>query len=132
VRYLVDTDVVADFLNGRRASVDLLTTLFLDGLAISVITYGEVQEGILYGRAPERQADGFAALLEDVDLLPVTREVALRFAHVSGTLRRLGQPIGALDILIAATALEHSLTLVTRNMRDFQRIEDLVLLQPPA
>ncbi len=50
-----------------------------------------------------------------------------RFARLRGELRRQGQLIGDPDILIAATALDHSLTLVTRNLKDFQRISNLRL-----
>ncbi len=48
--YLVDSDYVADWLKGRSAAIQLLTTLRQDGLAISDITYGEIYEGIYYGR----------------------------------------------------------------------------------
>jgi predicted nucleic acid-binding protein len=41
-----------------------------------------------------------------------------RFAHIRGELRRSGQIIGDFDILIAATAIYHNLTLVTRNIKD--------------
>lgn len=50
-----------------------------------------------------------------------------RFARLRGDLRRKGQLIGDPDILIAATALHHDLMLVTRNLRDFQRVPGLTL-----
>ena len=44
--YLVDSDVLADWLRGRSAAVTLLSELAADGIAISLITYGEIYEGI--------------------------------------------------------------------------------------
>jgi tRNA(fMet)-specific endonuclease VapC len=48
-----------------------------------------------------------------------------RFARIRGELRRTGNIIGDFDILIGATALQHKLTLVTRNLRDYTRIPHL-------
>lgn len=52
-----------------------------------------------------------------------------RFARIRGDLRRAGQIIADPDILIAATAIQRNLTLVTGNLKDFQRIPDLTLYQ---
>ncbi len=51
------------------------------------------------------------------------------FARIRGELRRTGKIIGDFDILIAATAIQHNLTLVTRNIKDYQRIPDLKMYQ---
>jgi len=59
----------------------------------------------------------------------MNEDVARRFGIIRGSLRAKGQVIGDSDMLIAATALHHSLTLVTRNIRDFQRIPDLRIYQ---
>jgi predicted nucleic acid-binding protein len=54
-----------------------------------------------------------------------------RFGMIRGALpRQIRQQIGDMDLLIAATALEHDLTLLTRNIRDFSQIPDLRLYQP--
>ena len=125
--YLVDSDYVADWLKGRPDAVRLLTTLRTDGLAISVITYGEIYEGVYYGRDPAAAERGFRQFLRAVTVLPTTRTIMRRFARLRGDLRALGQLIGDMDLLIAATALAADLTLVTRNRRHFARIPDLRL-----
>jgi predicted nucleic acid-binding protein len=127
VTALVDTDRVADWLRGRPAAVRLLEELEPDGLAISLVTYGEVYEGIYYGRDPAGSERVFRQFLRGVDMLPLTRPIMRRFARLRGDLRRRGQLIGDPDALIAATALHHGLALVTGNRAHFRRIPDLRL-----
>lgn len=129
--YLVDSDWIADYLKGRRQAVALLTSLAASGTAISIVTFGEIYEGIYYGQDPREHERVFRNLLRWVDVLPMNRTVMRRFARIRGRLRRQGQLLGDPDILIAATALQHDLTLVTRNIRHFSRIPTLRLYQAP-
>lgn len=96
--------------------------------AMSVITYGEVYEGIHYGKDVVRNQQIWSLLLRVTAVLNINRTVAERFAIIRGTLRRQGQLIDNPDILIAATALEHDLILVTRNDAHFARVPGLRLL----
>ncbi len=57
--YLVDSDVVADYLKGRTHAMTLLDTLFPDGIAISIVTFAEVYEGIHYGHDPVHYKEVF-------------------------------------------------------------------------
>ena len=125
--YLVDTDWVADYLKGRPTVVEQLHILSGDGLAISVITYGEIYEGIFYGTNAAHHARIFRQFLRGVDVLNFNRPIMQQFARIRGDLRRQGQMIGDLDTLIAATALHHDLTLIIRNRAHFERIPVLRL-----
>jgi predicted nucleic acid-binding protein len=129
--YLVDSDWVVDFLDGRSSAVRLLSTLRSDGLAISLMTYGEIDEGILYGRDPRASEQTFRQFLRRVDVLPLNRLILRRFAQIRGDLRERNQLIGDPDSLIAATALHYRLTLVTRNRDHFGRIPDLDIYEHP-
>lgn len=128
--YLVDSDWVADWLAGTASAIRLLSTLSQDGLAISLVTYGEIYEGIYFGRDPDKSRQIFHKFLRGVDILPLTRRIMQRFARIRGDLRHKGQLISDPDILIAATAIHHDLTLLTRNVKDFQRIPELKLYRP--
>ena len=125
--YLVDTDVVANALKGRPEEAALLTNLSPQRLAISLITYGEIYDGIYYGRDPQTNERIFQQFLRWVDVLPLNRTVMRQFARVRGHLRRSGQIIPDPDLLIAATALYHNFTLVTHNTRHFNRVPNLKL-----
>jgi tRNA(fMet)-specific endonuclease VapC len=127
MKYLVDTDWLIDYLKGREAARQLLDPLVHQGLAISLITYGEIFEGILYGRDPTRHEQVFRAFLRTAPVLPLTENSMERFAQIRGDLRAKGQLIGDADILIAATALDHNLLLVTQNILHFSRVSALQL-----
>ncbi len=127
MKYLVDTDWVVDFLKGREQAVKTLTALASDGLAVSLVTYGEIYEGVYSGYDSEKQEQAFLAFLRGVDVLPLDQEIMKEFARIRGKLRSQGQIIGDPDILIAATAIHHDLTLLTNNIRHFSRIADLQL-----
>jgi tRNA(fMet)-specific endonuclease VapC len=129
VKYLVDTDWVADYLKAREPALATLNRLVADGLAISIISFGEIYEGIYYGRDVQSHERGFRLFLRSVDVLPLNRLIMRRFARIRGELRRRGQIIGDPDILIAATALHYGLTLITHNRRHFERIPEVELYE---
>lgn len=126
--YLVDTDWIIDALHGQAAAVATLVDLAPQGLAVSVISYGELYEGAYYAREPQVALSGLQTFLQGKDLLPLTGAIMEHFGLVRGGLsRQQRHQIGDMDLLIAVTALAHDLTLLTRNLRDFQLVPDLKL-----
>jgi tRNA(fMet)-specific endonuclease VapC len=123
--YLVDTDYVADYLKGYKAATTLLEKLFAEGIGISIITFAEVYEGIYYGHNRSRHEQGFRRFMTTTPLLNITRSIARQFALIRGDLRAKGLLIPDPDLYIAATAIHHNLTLVTRNLKDYDRISNL-------
>jgi predicted nucleic acid-binding protein len=126
-RYLVDTAVLAAYLYGRPAAVQLLSPWIRAREAgTSIVVYGEVFEH-LKGRAdfPLRHAQ-LRRLMREIAPHSLTYSTLERYAD----LRRALRPphgaglIGDMDTLIAATALERDMTVVTTDA-DFQRVPDL-------
>lgn len=101
-----------------------------DGLAISVISYGEVTEGVLGSQRQIEDLRSWSNFLAGCDILEVTLPIAERWAHLRRYLRVRGQVVGDNDLLIAATALEFGMKVVTRNARHFVRIPDLDVMIP--
>lgn len=126
--YLIDTDWVIDYLLGDADAQHLLTSLPGD-IAISIITYSEVYEGILRSAEPKQGEQGFRSFLRRADVLPITKTVARRNAAIRLDLRQRGRTVRVrgLDLLIAATALTYNLTLVTRNTDDYKDVTGLQL-----
>jgi tRNA(fMet)-specific endonuclease VapC len=128
--YLLDTDWIVDVLNGQETAIKTLLELAPSGLAISIISYGELYEGAAFAHDPEPAIAGLRSFLKGKAILPLTQPLMERFAQIRGNLPKpIRQQIGDLDIFIAATCLEHDLTLLTRNRKDFQKIPHLKLYQ---
>ena len=125
LRYLVDTDWVIDHLNQIERVVNKLRELRPQGLALSIVSLAELYEGVHYSRDPEQSQQALDAFLEDVTVLGIDEEICKIFGRERGRLRRQGQLIGDMDLLIAATCVHYGLTLLTSNRRHFDRIEGL-------
>jgi predicted nucleic acid-binding protein len=102
----------------------LLLAVGPDNAYLSAITVGELDYGIRVlpdGRRKARLERWFERLCAEfaARVLPVERTTALRWSKLRSKGRRHGTAIPPIDGLIAATALEHGLTVVTRNARDF-------------
>ena len=130
MKYLIDSDLVVDWLNGHQPTVNFLAPLFLQSIALSIITYSEIFEGIYGGRDPRQEQRVFLAFLRSVKVVAVTRGVARRNARLRRALRAQNRPLAhrALDLLIAATALEYGLVLLTRNKKDYADVPGLAIL----
>jgi tRNA(fMet)-specific endonuclease VapC len=125
ITHLIDTDWVVHYLNGHRDIVARLDVLKHQGLGLSVVTLGELYEGVYYSRDPEGDERGLHDFLQGVSLFSLDEETAKLFGRQRGKLRADGMIIGDSDIWIAATALQYNLVLLTNNRRHFERIEGL-------
>lgn len=124
--FLVDTDWAIDVLHGQTDAVETLVRLAPMGLAMSYVSYAELYEGAWYARERERDLDALNIFLAGKDLLALSMVVMERFAILRGALpRQHRRQVGDMDLLIAATAQIHGLTLLTRNRRDFELIPGL-------
>lgn len=126
--YLLDTCVVSDFVKGDENTLKTLKSKSPFQIKISSITAYELQYGLL--KNPHlRPAISNAVLgfLSDVEVLSFDSGHSGIAARIRVALERLGKPIGAYDILIAAIAISHNLSLVTANTGEFSRIQDLKL-----
>lgn len=128
--YLLDSDWAIDVLNGRTTAIELLLRLEPSGIALSVISYGEIYQGAYYGRNPEDALMNLATFLKGKELIPPNVTIMERFGIIRGLLSpHLRRQIGDMDFLIASTAMVHGMTLVTRNIRDFQPIPGVRLYE---
>lgn len=127
--YLVDTDWFIDYLRGREEARDLLDALRPSGIAVSLVTYAEVYEGVATSPRRDEHLQKVDDFLAGVELLGIDVAVARIFGERRAALRAQGLLIDNFDLLIAATALRFDLTLVTRNARDFRRVAGLQLYE---
>ena len=121
--YLLDTNVVSEARKGRRMSPSVsvwFESVDNDELFLSVLVIGEIRKGIEQARSKDsvkaRALEGWLTGLEErygERVLPITPAVANQWGHLSAK-----RPLSTVDGLLAATAMVHDLTLVTRNVTD--------------
>jgi predicted nucleic acid-binding protein len=124
---LLDTTVLIDALRNRNQRRRLLAGLVASGsaLATSTVNIAEVYAGLRPGEEQPTRA-----FLAGLDLLPVSAAIAESAGKLKAAFRRQGHTRSITDMIVAATALEHSFPLATDNRRDFQ-IAGLALFPLP-
>jgi tRNA(fMet)-specific endonuclease VapC len=125
--FLLDTNLPSETIRLRPEPrvTDWIARQANDALFLSVITIGELRRGFITAPDPQRRArlerwlETDVLLWFDGRILPVTKEIADRWGVIDGTCQLRGTTANTADGMIAATALEHGLTVVTRNVKDF-------------
>jgi tRNA(fMet)-specific endonuclease VapC len=125
IRYLLDTNTVSYIIKGNRPRVrERLLKVAMAEIGISVITEAE----LLFGLVRRPDAKRLKILVDEfllrVEILPWDSEAARQFASVRATLEAKGQPMGNLDLMIAAQALASGSVLVTSDAV-FRRVKGL-------
>ena len=123
---LLDTDILSEFLRGRPNVILHVDNYLCEFgfLSLSIITYYEILNGLLYKDA-KKQLPKFFAFIELNKVLPLTITAAKKAAEIHSDLRKKGIEIGHADTLIAGIALVNNLNLVTNNTEHFKRIRGL-------
>jgi len=94
-------------------------------IGVSSITLSELAYGAEKSSRPDRNKIGLAEFLAPLEILPYDDMAALEYGKIRANLERSGNPIGPMDMLIAAHALSIGCTLVTNNEREFSRVLSL-------
>jgi len=125
-RNMLDTNMVSYLLRGHPAVVARVTAAPIVSLCLSAITGAELMYGLAKRPGTARLARAIDELLRRVEVLPWTSSVMATYGETRAALESQGQPMGALDLLIAAHALETGAVLVT-NDQAFWRVPGLVV-----
>lgn len=123
-RYMLDTDTCSYLIRGADAKLRAAVQRHAESLCVSAITVAELRFGARKKGSPRITA-AVARFLELLDIVPWTEEAANRYATLRTHLETAGQPIGNMDMLIAASALAEGCRLVTHNLAHFSRVPDL-------
>lgn len=128
--YLLDTNAVITLLNGRSSVVSEWARQQLPSeIAISAIVVHE----LYYGAHKSKRRDENVALIDSLpfEVLEFDKEDARAAGKIRAALALAGTPIGPLDVLIAGQAISRNLTLVTYNLKEFSRVENLKMVEMP-
>ena len=128
MQYLIDTDWAINCLRQVEGTTRRLNELLPVGVGISLVSLGELYDGVYGNPDPDASERRLLEFLAPIELVDLDTEICRIFARERYRLRRAGNLIGDFDLLIGATALRHSLTLLTNNRRHFRRLAGLDLL----
>ena len=124
--YLLDTDTFSALVKERSAAaLERLLEVASGQVMMSVVSIAEVQFGLALKPQHDRVLARVEAMSRVVQALPLGLNVVPHYAGARTALQRLGTPIGANDLWLAAHALAEDLTLVTNNEREFRRVPGL-------
>ena len=124
--YLIDTNIISEIQKGDKANINVrqwFERVDSDDLYLSVLVIAELRQGIeRLGRRNVEQAKVLEQRLKNIEnlfdrrILPITLDIANKWA-----ISNVPDPFPVIDGLLAATAMVHDLTFVTRNVKDVER-----------
>jgi tRNA(fMet)-specific endonuclease VapC len=123
---LLDTDICIEILRGNEGVIRRRRKTNED-VAISFVTAAELYFGAYRSRNPKKNRDLVDRFLLTIEIHHSDLEIVERFGEIKARLQRLGKPLADADVLIAATAICHNETLVSGNLRHYERIGGLLL-----
>ena len=126
--YMLDTNICIYVMKKKPENVLRRFREELDGgICISSITLAELEYGTKHSSDPVKNEQALLRFLAPLSVLPFGAAAASEYGEVRAYLQSRGTPIGPLDMLIAAHARAEGMTLVTNNMREFERVPELDL-----
>jgi tRNA(fMet)-specific endonuclease VapC len=127
LRYLLDTNILSDLVRNPQGVITRqITRLGQDTVCTSIIVACELRFGAAK-KGSARLTEQLELILEALPILPLEVGADSIYGEVRAALEKAGQPIGPNDLLIASQALALGLTLVTDNIREFERVSGLKL-----
>lgn len=124
-RFLLDTNIWIALARGERSAKLRLAALSPTQVTTCSVARAELMFGARKSVRVNENLDGCHQLLQPFDSLPFDDRAAGHYGLIRAVLEHAGTPIGANDLLIAATALAHDCILVTRNTGEFARVPGL-------
>jgi tRNA(fMet)-specific endonuclease VapC len=126
MKILLDTDICIYAINRRAPGpLERLRAYSLGDVGISAITYAEMRFGVENSARAEENLERLERFLLPLETVSFDAEAGRWYGRLRTQLQRAGLSIGANDLLIAAHALSLGVTLVTGNVREFERVEGL-------
>jgi len=125
LRYMLDTNMVIYVLKRRPMELLEVFNRFSGQMCISSITLAELYHGVEKSAMPSRNLLAVEDFVSRLEVLAYGTKAAAHYGDIRAALEKKGTVIGVNDLHIAGHARSESLTLVTNNLREFQRVEAL-------
>jgi tRNA(fMet)-specific endonuclease VapC len=126
MRYMLDTNMCIYIIKKKPSQVlARFKTFSVSEIGISAITLSELEYGISKSSKPNQNREALIEFLTPLEILPFGEIAARYYGEIRAHLEKKGNPIGAMDLLIASHALSLSVPLVTNDSRGFKGIPGL-------
>ncbi len=126
-KYLIDSDILIYFLKGKQEVVQKLAQIPIDNLYISRINYTELIYGAYNSSKINQNLKVIEPFLENFKILEFTQASSLIFAKEKAKLKKNGNIIADMDLMIASIAIANDCILISNNIKHFDRIQNLEL-----
>ena len=128
MKFLLDTNICIYIIKRKPAHVLHKFSSFSVGeIGIPAIVAAELLFGVQKSAYPERNQQALVNFLRPFEIINFNYQAALSYGVIRQQLQSVGRPVGALDMLIAAQALSLDVTLITNNVREFDRVQGLIV-----
>lgn len=125
MKYMLDTNTCIFIMKEDVTVLNKLSNIDFSHICISSISLSELEYGVCKSQQYERNRKILDNFIKYFLIIPYSNNVAVEYGKIRAELERMGKPIGAMDMLIAAHAITENLTLITNNKREFERIKQL-------
>lgn len=126
-RYLLDTNIISDLMQNPQGKVaKQIAQVGEDAICTSIIVAAELEFGGQKNGSAKLK-ERISVILSAIDVLDLEKPAEKKYGEIRAHLEKNGTPIGANDLLIAAHAVSLGLCVVTRNLREFERVPGLTV-----
>ena len=126
--YMLDTNICIYLINNKFPELARrIDEIPIDSICISAITQAELELGVFKSQNQAKNAQALVKFLSVINVVDFDTKAAAAYGEIRADLERKGSPIGHMDMLIAAHALSQGYTIITNNLRKFERVEGLEL-----
>jgi len=123
-QYLLDTNICIYLFKGLFDLADKIENIGIGNYFLSEITIAELKFGAENSSFPKKNMEKIDLLQQQFTVIPIFSSLDI-YAKEKARLKKIGKPLDDFDLLIGATAISNNLTLVTRNISDFDRLEKI-------
>lgn len=126
-KFLLDTNITSYWMRGDPKIIDKLKKHIPSELSLSTITFAEILYGIRKSNIKKKERlNKINSICDQLDIFAFDKSAADKYGTIRVNLERKGIPISERDLQIASIALANDLIVVTHNIKEFDRVPDLV------
>jgi len=126
MKYLLDTNICIYIIKNQYTEiVHRIESVGVDNIGVSSITVAEMEFGIAKSSNPKQAESKLYEFLVPFEIYDFNASSARHYGRIRAELTKNGTPIGPMDMLIASIAMANDMTIVTNNVKEFERIGEL-------